>query len=81
MENADVRDSIKRALAEADEATLRRTVVCLLDLIAHSRAAARAAGQSQRDFQWTYRLELEILRKLDVPERHLQPIRNQLKGA
>jgi hypothetical protein len=81
MEHADVRDAIKRALAEADMATLRRTVTCLLDLIAHTRTAARAAGQSQQSFQWTYRLELEILRKLDVSERHLQPIRNQLKGA
>lgn len=81
MEHTDVRDAIKRALAEADTATLRRTVTCLLDLIAHSRVVARAQGQSQQSFQWTYRLELEILRKLDVHEKHLQPIRTQLKGA
>lgn len=81
MENSDVRNDIKRALAEADESTLRRTVTCLLDLIAHSRTAARTSGQPLKSFEWTYRLELEVLRKLDVSERHLTPIRNQLKGA
>lgn len=81
MENSDVRDDIKRALAEADEATLRRTITCLLDLIAHSRTVARSQGQPVKNFEWTYRLELEVLRKLDVSERHLNPIRNQLKGA
>lgn len=81
MENSDVRDDIKRALAEADQATLRRTITCLLDLIAHSRTVARTSGKPVREFEWTYRLELEVLRKLDVSERHLNPIRNQLKGA
>lgn len=81
MENGDVRADIKRALAEADVDTLRRTVTCLLDLIAHSRTVARSQGRPLGNFEWTYRLELEVLRKLDVSERHLQPIRNQLKGA
>lgn len=81
MENFDVRDDIKRALAEADEATLRRTIVCLLDLIAHSRMVARSGNKPLSSYEWTYRLELEALRKLDVSERHLNPIRNQLKGA
>lgn len=81
MENSDVRNDIKQALAAADVDTLRRTVTCLLDLIAHSRTVARSQGKPVRDFEWTYRLELEVLRKLDVSERHLAPIRNQLKGA
>lgn len=81
MENPDVRAEIRHALADADVVTLRRTVTCLLDLIAHSRTVARSQGQPLQNFEWTYRLELEVLRKLDVSERHLQPIRNQLKGA
>lgn len=81
MENADVRTEIRPALAEADAATLRRTITCLLDLIAHSRTVARTSGQSMKSFEWTYRLELEVLRKLDVSEQYLRPIRNQLKGA
>lgn len=81
MENPDVRNAIKQALADADVDTLRRTVTCLLDLIAHSRTVARSQGKPVRDFEWTYRLELEVLRKLDVSDRHLAPIRNQLKGA
>jgi hypothetical protein len=80
MENADVRTEIRSALAEADAATLRRAITCLLDLIAHSRVVARSGNKPLSSYEWTYRLELEVLRKLDVSERHLTPIRNQLKG-